>query len=365
VRFLATGRYHVAPAYIDLLAGVESANGAGISKVEFFAGEQLVATASTEPYIVTWRNVQAGTYSLTAKVTDGAGAVAISAPFALTVGASPALTVASGLDGMTVAHDRISVTGTVDAPPNSAVDVNGVFGTVTTDGKFMVENVPLTVGSNNLVARVTTMDAVTATAAVTVTSTGAAPFSFDAIESYGVQSLETSFSVRQNDAASGSRFVLYCVEGQSSFEAATIEGIALHKCTYPVGGPYVAKLDVFGAGGEQLHTETQRIYVEAAEQVGRTVRSVYSTVIGRLMDSSSATALHGFDAGVREKYEAMFTAIGANLSAAASSFGNIKGLSVGNSLAHLVVLRPGPDGAEAFYIHLYFGNDRIWRIESM
>jgi chitinase len=45
-----------------------------VAKVDFFAGATPIGTATSAPYSVSWSNVAAGAYSLTAVATDNAGA---------------------------------------------------------------------------------------------------------------------------------------------------------------------------------------------------------------------------------------------------------------------------------------------------
>ncbi len=61
-----------------------------IAKVEFYAGAQLVATATAAPFAATWTNVGAGSYSITAKATDNLGGVAVSAPVSIIVASNAA-----------------------------------------------------------------------------------------------------------------------------------------------------------------------------------------------------------------------------------------------------------------------------------
>jgi hypothetical protein len=57
----------------------------GIAKVEFFSGSSRLATDTTAPYAYRWRPSKAGTYSLTARATDGTGATATSAAARVTI----------------------------------------------------------------------------------------------------------------------------------------------------------------------------------------------------------------------------------------------------------------------------------------
>lgn len=56
-------------ANITITANAADTDGT-ISKVEFYNGATLIGTATSSPYTITWNNVVAGNYSLTAKATD-------------------------------------------------------------------------------------------------------------------------------------------------------------------------------------------------------------------------------------------------------------------------------------------------------
>jgi hypothetical protein len=77
-----------APADITLGATASDADGT-ITKVEFFKGTTKLGEATAAPYRFVWAAVAAGTYSLTAKVTDNSGGATTSAVKALTVTANP------------------------------------------------------------------------------------------------------------------------------------------------------------------------------------------------------------------------------------------------------------------------------------
>lgn len=82
-----------APASISLKA---STSGTGIRKVEFYRGTTLIGSDSTSPYSLTWSNVAAGSYSLTAKAKNSAGTVlATSSAVAIVVNAPPTVSLTS------------------------------------------------------------------------------------------------------------------------------------------------------------------------------------------------------------------------------------------------------------------------------
>ncbi len=73
-----------APATITITANATDANGT-VTNVQFFNGSTLLATDATAPYSFSWTTIPAGTYSLTAKATDNAGATTTSTPASVTV----------------------------------------------------------------------------------------------------------------------------------------------------------------------------------------------------------------------------------------------------------------------------------------
>jgi len=84
----AAGASYTAPAAIVLTAAPQPSSGAAVARVDFFSGSTLLGSASAAPYSFTWNNVAAGSYTLTAKLTDGAGQTAVSPPVAVTVTAT-------------------------------------------------------------------------------------------------------------------------------------------------------------------------------------------------------------------------------------------------------------------------------------
>jgi len=65
------------PATISLQAQAADSDGT-VSKVEFFAGDQSLGSASAAPYTVSWTNAAPGDFTITAKATDNAGATTTS-----------------------------------------------------------------------------------------------------------------------------------------------------------------------------------------------------------------------------------------------------------------------------------------------
>jgi Domain of unknown function (DUF1929)/Bacterial Ig domain len=80
----ANGASFTAPAKIPLAATAADADGT-VVRVEFFNGATKLAEDATAPYTGQWSTGAAGTYTLTARATDNAGATTTSDPVTITV----------------------------------------------------------------------------------------------------------------------------------------------------------------------------------------------------------------------------------------------------------------------------------------
>jgi|GEM_PF-1178544 len=90
----ANNAVFTAPATVSLTASASDGDGS-VSKVEFFQGTTYLGEDLTSPFAFTWSNVAAGSYSLTAKATDNAGAITTSAVVSIIVNTPPTVSITS------------------------------------------------------------------------------------------------------------------------------------------------------------------------------------------------------------------------------------------------------------------------------
>jgi hypothetical protein len=83
------GSTFTAPASIAIQASASDPENQ-LVRVEFYSGATLLGSDTTAPYTFAWSNVPAGSYTLTARAYDAAGASATSASVAVSVAAPPA-----------------------------------------------------------------------------------------------------------------------------------------------------------------------------------------------------------------------------------------------------------------------------------
>jgi hypothetical protein len=97
----AAGATFGAPATVNIGASASDADGS-VTKVEFFNGATNLGEDTTAPYTYAWTGVGAGTYAITARATDNAGASTTSAPLSVTVrpaNVAPTVSISSPTNG--------------------------------------------------------------------------------------------------------------------------------------------------------------------------------------------------------------------------------------------------------------------------
>lgn len=135
-----SGASFIAPANITLTATAADSDGT-IQKVDFFqGGTNLIGTATTAPYSVTWGPVAVGTYSVTAVATDNRNATTTSTSVSVTVipNALPTVSITSPVSG-----------ANFTAPANIAISATAL------DSDGTIQKVEFFEGGTNLIATLT------------------------------------------------------------------------------------------------------------------------------------------------------------------------------------------------------------------
>ena len=168
------GASFVAPASIVLGANASDPNGT-VTRVDFYQGSSLIGSSTAAPFSAVWNNVPMGTYSITAKATDNAGAVTTSVPASVTVTSATALTITSPVSGASLGiFGGQSVSGTFEGPAGSTIVVDNELSSViaTISGNAYTaafsSDQRLAVGTNVVTVRLTRPDGTSASRSITV-----------------------------------------------------------------------------------------------------------------------------------------------------------------------------------------------------
>lgn len=210
----AAGATYTAPAAISTAANAADPDGT-IARVEFLRGTTVIGTDTTAPYTASETGVPAGTYALTARAVDNAGASTTSATVTVTVSDPPnqpptatltgppagstytapadvAMTASAGDGDGTVTKVEFLRDGTVVATDTSAPYTGTASG--------------LAVGSYALAARATDDDGATTTSASRTITVEAAVGGSGPIAAYSFE--ETAGSVARDVSGNGHHGIL-------------------------------------------------------------------------------------------------------------------------------------------------------------
>ena len=353
---------------MTITANATAAAGATISQVEFLQGTTVVGTAMASPYTFSWTNVAAGSYSLMARATDSRTSRASSSPVTISVAAAaPTLAIAAapGLDGSTVNESTTLINGTITAPPNSGVTVNGMLATVGTDNQFSVNDVPLTAGANTITLTVTTQDGESASQAIAINSSGAAaPFTVSVDEPDGIAPHTVTFSISGGGTPVAS--VEFDVDGNGTVDITT-PGIpaAGVEATYSSAGTVRPRVTFKDASGAVLYTTTKQVHVVDPADKYDLVKGAFSDMVNRLKAGTNSTALNLFFGHAKATYEDIFNKLGTDLPTIANQLGTVESVTFSLSIAESILSRVVDGSKQIFSVHLMRGEDGIWRIESM
>ncbi|HEX8739690.1 MAG TPA: Ig-like domain-containing protein, partial [Casimicrobiaceae bacterium] len=234
----AAGADYYAPATVSLAATASDPDGS-VARVEFRADGLLVGTAATAPYAITWANVPAGTYSITATAYDGNGGQTTTSPLSLVVKAPVSLSLVDLAEGATIDDDRMHIRGYFWGPDNSSITINGTVAHVDDLGLFHVNDLPLAPGVNTIDAVVTTQDGQSASRSSTVNSTGPGAFVVNASPTEGIDSLEVTFTTESRGGATFKQ-IFFDLDGDGypnviATPAQFADGPFSFAVTYPVG----------------------------------------------------------------------------------------------------------------------------------
>jgi hypothetical protein len=355
------GATFLAPATIGLTAAAFDSDGS-VVKVDFYAGAVLIGTATSAPYTANWTVVAAGTYALTAKATDNGGAVATSAPITVTV-IPPALTITSPVDGATINGETVTVSGTLQAPANSGVTVNGQVAAIDTSGHFHAAGVPLALGTNAISVTLTTLAGMTTTQSVNVTSTGPAAVRVAASPTQGMSPLEVVFQVSPGDGTTIAKVELDA-DGNSSFDQTLLAEPWTMNAIYTGSGTLMAAVRVTDVQGI-VRTDTIPIVLVNAAALDQDLRAVWGGMKTALAEGDKPAAMRHLDASAQQKYGPVFDALLPNMSQIVGSFSELQLVSLSAGMGEYAINRTINGENRLFLIYFGRNGDGVWRLGSM
>lgn len=352
---------YYAPATVVLTASASDNDGT-VARVEFYQGSVLIGTATSHPYSVSWSSVPAGTYTLTAKAFDDLGASASSNSIQVTVNPL-SVAISVPLDGASVAGDSITVSGTVEAPVNSGLTVNGVLAAIEPGGRFHATGVPLALGANDIVATLSTPDGQSRVRSITVSSSGSAPVRIDVAPTQGLAPLPVTFEVFPAEGVTIQRVE---IDGDTDGRVDYTIDTAPWSTTLTYGGTGTTTATVRVTDTEgNVYASTTPIVMHSETALDQTIRAVWNGFTNALAAADKSLAMQFMGGPLQQRYSAPLDTLSSRLPQIAASFSPLQLVSLSMELGEYAVNRLINGENRLFLIYFGQDGDGVWRLQSM
>jgi len=355
-----SGASYFGPATIALSAVASDIDGT-VTRVDFYQGSSPIGSATSAPYSFAWTNVPRGTYTLTARAIDNQGATTTSNAATVVV-SGPTLAIGSPSDNAVIAGDVVTVTGTLQAPVNSGVVVNGVIAAIDA-GRFYANDVPLAPGSNDIQATLTTIDGQVASRSINVSSTGRGPVRITANPTQGLGPLEVTFEIEPR-----ADIVIQKVElegtGDGNVQQTLLSAPWTSTFTYYGIGTFNAMVRVTDSSGA-VYSQQVPIVLTSPATLDQALRAVWSGMTSALAAGDKDAAMSRMSGSAQDKFGPVIDALHADLPQIVTSLSDLQGSSASVDYAEYAVNRIIDGVNRAFLIYFIRGIDGVWRLDSM
>jgi len=345
------------PTTITLTATAADSDGT-VTQVGFYANGNLIGTDTTAPYSFDWVDGAAGTYTVSARATDDGSAFGDSAPLSITI-RSLAISIGQPSSGVMLVGNHVRVSGTLIAPFNSGVSINGLPTAIDDEGTRFYMDLPLENGETTIVATLTTQAGQTLEHSVTVTSDGATPFldvtttGLEVIAPNPVtfiftNSLNVDVIVQNN---LGGPFV---VPANQRVQATINYGGAF---------PFPVEFSAFQDGQSAVHKF--QVVPHDPELMDQKFGTLWTGMHAALSDGDKALALTHLSGPAQSRYGPAFDALMPNYASIAASFSTIERDTLSPGVSSYIVRRTIRGDVHAFFVTYERGFDGVWRLEEM
>jgi len=355
------GAPYYAPAAVSLRANASDSDGT-IARVDFYQGPALVGTTTSPPYALSLNNVPAGNYTMTAKAIDNAGASTVSNAVGVSV-APLSIAITDPVNGASIADQAITVSGTVQAPSDSGLTVNGVVAVIDPGGQFHATGVRLASGVNTILATLTTPNGQSRTDSIAVSSSGTSPVTIGVRPTQGLAPLAVTFTFTAREGVSlrrveidgdGDGVIDYTIQTEPWTTTLTFGG----------AGTAMAHMRVTDSEGN-VYSSQVPIVIETEAALDQRIKAIWTGFKDALAAPDTPRALQYLGASARSRYSAAFDALSASLPQIVASFSDLQRVSLSSEMGEYAINRLINGENRIFF--LYFGQDGdgVWRLQSM
>jgi hypothetical protein len=276
----------------------------------------------------------------------------------------PQLTILEPADGADIDADHVIVRGTIVAPDNTGVIVNGLVADRGDNGRDFVARVPLGQGSNELQITATTLSRKHVSQTLTVNRTGESPVTFFVSKQAGFAPLENRFRFH-NGTESPTVRVDIDYEGDGGIDETLVDNFERDlRYTFTEEGLYAPRITLTDEDGAQ-HSVTQLVHVVARDRLLTRLETLWTQMNNALSDGNLGLALEHIDTTHTDMYAKLFRYLLPEMSEVIESYSQLHLHRLAADHASFNVVRT-IDG-EDYVFTICFNRDLfgVWRIYNM
>ena len=345
------------------LAAMASTTTGTIAKIEFFDGAALLGTVSgtTTPLWATFNLTGAsiGNHAFSAKATDSMGnAISSAVVDIVVVAAIPAtMSITSPAEGAVINDNRVTVTGTFQAPANASIVVNDVAAMLS-GNTFYVVDVPLQTGANTLTVVLTTILGETVTQTLNVTGSAPQVVQIAADKSQGLAPVTVTFTV---SGVTGAYTASVSNAGGTLDQS---DPDVLFKISYATPGVYQPMVTITDSAGG-VTSKAFTIVVQDPAQLQQLLRAQWDAMNNALIAGDKPTALRYLNAQAQAKYGPVFDVLMPYMPEINASYSPLASASISSGVGEFAIRRLNNGVYQIFLVHFLQDVDGVWRIDEM
>ncbi len=361
-----TGQVYQAPGIIRIVAQPTETVGS-IAQVDFLGDGALLGSVTIPPYVYIWTGVSVGSHTIIARARDASAQTVGSSTTSVTVIDAPTLQIDAGIENSSIPDDNTAVSGTVQAPPNSAVLVNGRRVALDVTGHFFVDGVQLAPGANSIDVTLLSQQGNPTSRQVLVNRTDTKSFGVTIDRQEGIAPFDATLTISNRSNLTFDR-VEIDFNGDGTPEltlTSLIDGTRDVVLRFPGGGVYPVGVKVYDHNSTVIYSTTRRVLAWDPNTFAQRTLGVYTGMLERLRQGDVEAALTAVIGTSSDHFREIFTVLGADLRSTIEQLGAIRNVIFNEQIMQIFVVREVSGVNQTFTINLLLGEDGIWRIADM
>ena len=285
---------------------------------------------------------------------------------------APVLTVTSPLDGSIVIDNTVLVTGTLAAPANTGVTVNGIVAYLggTPYGNEFAAVVPLQTGSNTLTITATSLNRKQLSQTLTVSRSDDNLLSATASPNPAFAPAEIAFTITDS-GQTGIQMVELDFDGDNitdrliTFDqilAGVLKNPITH--TYTESGLYLPIITIMDRDNNS-HREMLAVSIQSKEQIDQIIRELWGSMNAALVAGNHGLATESLTDSSMSGYSRVFYILLPHMQSIVSGYTDIAAVDIGLSYGEYAVGEEIDGTSRIFLIQFMQDYLGVWRLEGM